>query len=148
MSISSHKLFFILPIMAIVLAYGIAVSLPSRPSAVAASTPAKQKSAFPGATWEARTPEQAGLVAAQLDEVKNFVGGRGCVVRGGYLVYTWGDVTKRGDIASAAKPWYAHFLFKAVEEKLLPGVDARAVEFEPRLSSLKPELNKIGRAHV
>jgi hypothetical protein len=82
MSILSHKLFFAFIIMSIVLAYGIAVSRPVRPSAAAASTTAKQKSVFPGVTWETRTPEQAGLVATQLDEVKNFVGGRGCVVRG------------------------------------------------------------------
>jgi hypothetical protein len=141
MSTSSLKPFFALLLVSMVLAYGMAVSFFSRPSAAAASTWVKQKRVFPGATWETGTPEQAGLVTAQLDEVKNFVGGRGCVVRGGYLVYTWGDVTKRGDVASAAKPWYAHFLFEAVEQKLLPGVDARAVEFEPRLSSLNPELN-------
>jgi hypothetical protein len=140
MSISSLKPFFS-PLAALtLLACGMAFSLPGAPSAAANAT-AKPQSVFPGATWETRTPEQAGLVAAQLDEVKNFVGGRGCVVRGGYLVYTWGDTTKRGDVASAAKPWYAHFLIKAVEEKLLPGVDARAVEFEPRLASLNPELD-------
>jgi hypothetical protein len=141
MSISSLKPYFALLLVSMVLAYVIAISLHGGKSTAAANTTAKQKSVFPGATWERRTPEQAGLVAAQLDEVKNFVGGRGCVVRGGYLIYTWGDPAMRGDVASAAKPWYAHFLFKAVEEKLLPGVDARAVEFEPRLSSLNPELN-------
>jgi hypothetical protein len=141
MSISSLTLSFVLLIESMVLACGIAGSLPGSPSAAARNTTAKQKSVFPGATWETRTPEQAGLVAAQLEEVKNFVGGRGCIVRDGYLVYSWGDSTRRGDVASAAKPWYAHFLFKAVEEKLLPGVDTRAVDFEPRLSSLNPELN-------
>ena len=31
----------------------------------------------------------------RLDPLRDFVGGRGCVVRRGYMVYSWGDVSKR-----------------------------------------------------
>jgi CubicO group peptidase (beta-lactamase class C family) len=62
-------------------------------------------------------------------------------VRHGRLVYAWGDVTKRGDVASAAKPVYAHFLLKAVEEKRIAGLDEAVARYEPRLAELNPGLN-------
>ena len=39
---------------------------------------------FPGEHWETRTPEQAGLAVEKLEEFRDMVGGRGCVVRAGY----------------------------------------------------------------
>jgi CubicO group peptidase (beta-lactamase class C family) len=95
---------------------------------------------YPEATWAARAPESVGLERAALDALARFAGGRGCVVRHGYQVYTWGDHTARGDVASAAKPWYAHFLFKAVADGRLPGLDTPAREYEPRLDELNPGL--------
>ena len=59
---------------------------------------------YPEKTWQARTPEEVGLDRVKLDELAQLVGGRGCVVRHGYLVYQWGDVSKSGDVASAVKP--------------------------------------------
>jgi hypothetical protein len=89
---------------------------------------------FPGRTWEARKPAEVGLDADALKRFSDHVGGRGCVVRHGYLVYTWGDHRKRGDVASAAKPVYAHFLFRAVEDGLIPGLDETVARYEPRLA--------------
>lgn len=91
---------------------------------------------FPGVNWEMRTPAAVGLDIAKLDAIQNYLGGRGCVVRNGYLVYTWGDVTMRGDVASAAKPWYSTLLFKAVEEGLITNLDSLAVQYESKLNSL------------
>ena len=91
---------------------------------------------FPGINWQTRTPAEAGLDVAKLQAIQSYLGGRGCVIRDGYLVYNWGDVTTRGDVASAAKPWYSTFLFKAVEEGLLAGLDTAAVQYEPQLSTL------------
>src|ERR1039458_4410442 len=71
---------------------------------------------FPGTNWEGRTPAGVGLDKSKLDAISSYMGGRGCIVRHGYLVYTWGDFTTPGDVASAAKPWYSTFLFKAVED--------------------------------
>jgi CubicO group peptidase (beta-lactamase class C family) len=95
---------------------------------------------YPGATWEKRRPEEVGLSRAKLDAFRDFVGGRGCVIRHGYMVYTWGDASRRGDVASAAKPVYAHFLFKAIEEGRISGLDERVNKYEPRLNELNGDL--------
>jgi CubicO group peptidase (beta-lactamase class C family) len=76
---------------------------------------------YPGAAWEARTPEEAGLSRARLDALRDLVGGRGCVVRHGYLVYSWGDVARSADIASAVKPVISTLLLLAVQEGKLRG---------------------------
>jgi CubicO group peptidase (beta-lactamase class C family) len=89
---------------------------------------------YPGQTWEERKPAAVGLDAAALKRFSDRVGGRGCVVRNGYLVYSWGDPRQRGDVASAAKPVYAHFLFLAVERGLIPDLDEKVVKYEPRLA--------------
>ncbi|MDX9973304.1 MAG: serine hydrolase [FCB group bacterium] len=96
---------------------------------------------YPAATWETRAPEAVGLDPKALDAVAAFMGGRGCVVRHGYMVYTWGDAAKRGDVASAAKPWFVHFLFLAVEEQKLSGLDVKASRYAPSLASINAELD-------
>ncbi len=91
---------------------------------------------FPGATWETRAPEQAGLSPQKLDALKELVGGRGCVVRHGYMVYSWGDQTKSSDVASAFKPVLSTLLLMAVLERRLKSVGDLVAEFEPRLKTL------------
>ncbi|HNQ74610.1 MAG TPA: serine hydrolase [Verrucomicrobiota bacterium] len=91
---------------------------------------------FPAAHWEHRQPEQAGLSREPLDALKALVGGRGCVVRHGYLVYTWGDPTTSSDVASACKPVLSTLLLMAVQEGRLNGVDEPVAAVEPRLNSL------------
>lgn len=93
----------------------------------------------PGTHWEVREPSEAGLDPARLDVLRDLVGGRGCVVRGGALVYSWGDISARADVASAAKPLYAHLLLHAVEAGLIPSLD------QP-LSAHLPELEGKDRA--
>lgn len=109
-----------------VAASGLFLALVACASAPRASTP--------GAAWASKLPAEVGMDAGKLAGFSEIVGGRGCVVRRGFMGYSWGDVAARGDIASAAKPIYAHFLFKAVEEGRLAGLDARVVEVEPRLA--------------
>ncbi|MBX7256610.1 MAG: beta-lactamase family protein [Candidatus Hydrogenedentes bacterium] len=99
-----------------------------------------QSAVFPGATWEKRTPEEAGLDTATLDTIRDFCQGRGCVVRHGCMVYAWGDVAQAGDVASAAKPWFAHFLLRAVESGKLKDMDVRASEFTTGLRDINPAL--------
>jgi CubicO group peptidase (beta-lactamase class C family) len=96
---------------------------------------------FPGKTWVVRSPEDVKLDAAKLKVFSDAVEGRGCVVRHGYMVYTWGDQSQRGHMASATKPLYTHLLFKAVEDGRLPSVDARVADYEPSLSELNPDLD-------
>lgn len=95
---------------------------------------------FPGEHWERREPGEVGLETRKLQEAARFAGGRGCVVRGGYLVYGWGDFKKAGDVASACKPAIGHFAFKAVELGLLASLDSLAAQYEPRLRELNPQL--------
>jgi len=91
---------------------------------------------FPQATWETRTPADVGLVADKLDELAKLVEGRGCVVRHGYLVYSWGDIAKSRDIASAMKPILSTLLLKAIEEGRLNSSDQPVAEVVPELATL------------
>jgi len=95
---------------------------------------------FPGQTWATRTPAQVGMNIAKLKAFSTFVGGRGCVVRHGYMVYSWGDVGRRADVASACKPFYSHFLFKAIEDGKIQSVDQPVVRWEPRLGQINKDL--------
>lgn len=92
--------------------------------------------AYPGDTWELRQPEDIGSVRAKLDELKDLVGGRGCVVRRGFMVYTWGDQAKSSDVASAVKPVISTLLLFAVQSGKIAGVDEKVADFEPQLKSL------------
>ncbi|UCG48298.1 MAG: serine hydrolase [Phycisphaerales bacterium] len=100
----------------------------------------RQELVYPGRKWATRSPEQAGLDAGKLKELSAYAGGFGCVVRGGYMVYTWGDAGRRMDVASAVKPLYTHFLLKAVEEGRLASIDRPVCEVEPALRSLNKRL--------
>ncbi|GMW03332.1 MAG: hypothetical protein AMXMBFR84_44660 [Candidatus Hydrogenedentota bacterium] len=95
---------------------------------------------YPGQTWERRSPEQAGLHIDQLDSFAEFMAGRGCVIRDGYLIYEWGDAAKRGDVASAVKPWNTHFLLLAVDQGNLSSLDAKLADYIPCLSSINAAL--------
>jgi hypothetical protein len=95
---------------------------------------------FPGKDWAPRTLAEVGLDAAKLDALREHVGGRGCVVCRGYLAYSWGDVTKRADVASACKPLFTHFLLLAVQHGKLKSVDEPVADFEPLLKDLNAEL--------
>src|SRR5881628_579135 len=69
------------------------------------------ESVFPGATWESRAPDQLGLSREKLDALAALVGGRGCVVRHGYMAFAWGEQSKSSDVASAFKPLLSTLLF-------------------------------------
>jgi len=53
---------------------------------------------------------------AKLAVLADYVGGRGCVVRHGCMIYSWGSQSKWNFVYSAEKPWYAHFLWKALDD--------------------------------
>lgn len=89
--------------------------------------------------WPAADPAAVGLDAAALRTFSDFVRGRGCVVRQGKLVYTWGDISTPGDVASAAKPVFAHFLWRALETERISSLDEPVVSCEPRLRDLNPD---------
>lgn len=106
------------------------------PAAPGANRLAAEPPVYPAAEWEKRTPGQVGLSAEKLKAIADLAGGRGCVVRHGYLVYTWGDAAKSGDIASAVKPVISTLLLLAVQDGRLKSVDAKVADFEPGLLKL------------
>ena len=116
-----------------ILLLAIAAAIPAAPGANRAPT---EQPVYPAAEWEKRTPEQVGLSAEKLKSLADLAGGRGCVVRHGYLVYTWGDPAKSGDIASAVKPVISTLLLLAVQNGTLASVDAKVADFEPGLLKL------------
>lgn len=91
---------------------------------------------FPTENWQTRSPTEAHLDGPSLEALAKLVGGRGCVVRDGFMVYSWGDQSKSSDVASAFKPLLTTLLFMAIQEGKLAGVDARVSDFEPRLKEL------------
>jgi CubicO group peptidase (beta-lactamase class C family) len=91
---------------------------------------------YPGEAWQERKPDDVGLKAEKLAALRDLVGGRGCVVRNGYLVYSWGDVARSGDVASAVKPFISTLLLLAIQEGKLKSVDDLVAEHEPRLKEL------------
>ena len=91
---------------------------------------------YPGRTWQIKRPDEVGLDELKLKQMSDYAGGFGCVVKGGCMVYTWGDPSRSKDVASAVKPLYTHFLIKAIESGKLKGFDDRVSRFEPRLKSL------------
>lgn len=91
---------------------------------------------FPGMEWETVSPEDAWLSRAALAGLADHVRGRGCVVRGGRLAFTWGDAAQSGDLASARKPIISTLLLLAVQEGRLTSVDDLVAAFEPRLRDL------------
>lgn len=97
---------------------------------------AAESTVYPGATWETCSPEEAGLSRQKLTALSELVGGRGCVVREGRMVFSWGDASKSRDVASAFKPLLSTLLFMAIQEGRLHGVDDKVPEFEPRLNEL------------
>ena len=92
------------------------------------------------APWPTASPSEVGLQPEALDDYARFMGGRGCVVRHGKLAFSWGDPKIRGDVASACKPIFTHFLLLALDEGRIPSIDAPVRVLEPRLDALNPAL--------
>lgn len=91
---------------------------------------------YPLDAWESCAPDQVGIDPTTLDELAALVTGRGCVVRHGYMVYTWGDPAQSSDVASAFKPLLSTLLLLAVQEGKIGSVDDEVAAFEPRLRGL------------
>ncbi|MCF7973975.1 MAG: serine hydrolase [Phycisphaerae bacterium] len=102
---------------------------------------AEVDSVYPGRDWATKGPNEVGLDEGKLKALSDFTGGFGCVIRHGYLVYSWGDASRRMDVASAAKPIYTHFLLKAVQDGKIADVDEPVCRWEPRLAQINEALD-------
>ena len=73
-----------------------------------------------------RRREMLALMAGMGPEL----GGRGCVVRAGQTVRTWGDQMERKDVLSSAKPVMTTLLFFAMQEGKLRDLEARIGSYD------------------
>jgi CubicO group peptidase (beta-lactamase class C family) len=99
-------------------------------------TAAPAQTTFPGDTWKHRRPAELGLDAALLDDLGKRLGGRGCVIKDGYVVASWGDQALVGDLFSSAKPVLSTLLFFALLEGLVRSVDQPIADFGWQLKPL------------
>jgi CubicO group peptidase (beta-lactamase class C family) len=100
---------------------------------------------WPGSVWATQAPTEVGMDSEKLAALADYVGGRGCVVRHGCMIYSWGSQSKRDYVYSAEKPWYAHFLWKALEDGKIPNLDQKVNLWEPRLNSINANLGHKDR---
>jgi len=84
---------------------------------------------FPSGSWESVSASSMGLSEAKLTELKNSVGGRGAVYYKGKKVYSWGDTSARGDIASASKSILSLILFYSIANGKIPDVNKRISDY-------------------
>lgn len=99
----------------------------------------------PGQTWEERSALSTGLNETLIANIPSYLKGRGMIVKDGYRVFSWGDVSKPGDVASAAKPFYTHFLTHAVETGRLDSFDQKVTDIRPELDSINAKLDHKDR---
>ncbi len=91
---------------------------------------------FPASEWAEQSPEEAGLSEPQVQTFAETVGGRGCIVRDGRLVHTWGDVSTHGPGSRVTEALLSHLLFLAVEDGRIDSLDDRVVVRQPLLADL------------
>lgn len=92
------------------------------------------ESVFPGVAWESRPPSELGLDSERLDALATALGGRGCAIKCGYVVKSWGAQEQKGDWASSAKPVLSTLLMFAVHEGKAHGFDQHLIDFGWELS--------------
>ena len=62
------------------------------------------------------------------------------------MIFTWGDVAFRGDVASSCKPIYAFLTFKAIELGLIGSLDEPILRWAPEIGNLNADLGYKDRA--
>lgn len=84
---------------------------------------------FPGSVWATRPPAEVSLDEKSIGKIAEALGGRGCVVRHGYMVATWGSQSRKTDWLSSSKPVLSTLLFFAIQEGKVQSVDTRIRDF-------------------
>ena len=88
-----------------------------------------QDSVFPQAEWTQKSPAEFGLNEELLDQVAAALGSRGCIIKNGYVVKSWGSQSEKGDWASSAKPVLSTLLMFALKEGKIKSFDQPIAEF-------------------
>jgi CubicO group peptidase (beta-lactamase class C family) len=84
---------------------------------------------FPGAAWQSKDPRELGLDDTKLEAVAAALGSRGCAIKDGYVVKTWGPQEEVGDWFSSAKPVLSTLLMFAAHEGKVKSFDQPLVDF-------------------
>lgn len=84
---------------------------------------------YPGKSWASKPPQALGLASERLDNLAETLGGRGCVIKDGYVVKTWGPQDTKGDIFSSAKPVLGTLLMFALQEGKVKSIDQPLRDF-------------------
>lgn len=88
-----------------------------------------QESVFPQQDWAQKSGTELGLDEKLLEEVATALGSRGCVIKDGYVVKSWGSQSEKGDWASSAKPVLSTLLMFALKEGKIQSFDQPIVDF-------------------
>lgn len=88
-----------------------------------------QEARFPDSSWEHGQPVDLSLDPARLEAVETALGGRGCIVKDGWVVRAWGDQAEKSDWYSSAKPVLSTLLMFAIREGRVESPDARIADF-------------------
>ena len=124
----------------------LALALAGVATGAAWKVAAARRPPCPGAHWTTKAPEAAGFSSAKLQAFADRAGGAGCLVQGGEMIFTWGDVAFRGDVASSCKPIYAFLTFKAIELGLIGSLDEPILRWAPEIGNLNADLGYKDRA--
>ena len=84
---------------------------------------------FPGESWSVKEPRELGLDSSRIDAVAHALGSRGCIIKNGYVVRTWGSQSEKGDWASSAKPVLSTLLMFALKERKVKSFDQPIADF-------------------
>jgi CubicO group peptidase (beta-lactamase class C family) len=87
------------------------------------------------------TSEMSGMQISALQEAAKYAGGSGMVVRGGSVVYQWGDVSKRYDLKSTTKSIGSAVLGLAVRDHMIR-LDDKVLSHYPAMG-FPPEENRL-----
>jgi len=92
------------------------------PIPASVAQPSAIERTYPKSSWQTKTLSEVGLNSEKIDAVAQLLQGRGCIVRHGYIVKTWGSQSQKGDWMSSSKPVFSTLLFFAVQEGKLESV--------------------------
>lgn len=106
---------------------------------------ARRGPTVPGKHWGRMSPRHAGFSRDKLEELAWKAGGAGCIVKGGRMVFEWGDTAAVNDAASSTKPFYTFLVFKAIERGKLKSLEDLAVNWLPELGDLNADLGHKDR---
>jgi len=82
-----------------------------------------------------KNPSEVGLNPQRIEEICELLEGRGCIVRHGYVIKTWGNQSRKGDWLSSSKPVFRTLLFFAIQENKLDSVHTPIERFGWELRS-------------